>query len=65
VNFAMGVVSSLVMAYQFGTNWNYFSTFAGITGPLLTHRLLPRSSDGTRSDQDCTSSQRIWWQPAR
>ena len=33
----MGVVSGLVMAYRFGTNWNYFSTFAGsITGPLLT-----------------------------
>jgi cytochrome d ubiquinol oxidase subunit I len=35
VNFAMGVVSGLVMAYQFGTNWSYFSAFAGsITGPL-------------------------------
>lgn len=33
VNFAMGVVSGLVMAYQFGTNWSYFSAFAGsITG---------------------------------
>src|SRR5882672_5349330 len=36
VNFAMGVVSGLVMAYQFGTNWSYYSAFAGsITGPLL------------------------------
>ena len=25
VNFAMGVVSGLVMAYQFGTNWSGFS----------------------------------------
>jgi len=34
VNFGMGVVSGLVMAYQFGTNWSYFSRFAGsITGP--------------------------------
>src|ERR1700742_719481 len=41
VNFAMGVVSGLVMAYQFGTNWSYFSTFAGsITGPLLTYEVL-------------------------
>src|SRR6185295_3011275 len=37
INFAMGVVSGLVMAYQFGTNWSGFSAFAGsITGPLLT-----------------------------
>lgn len=36
VNFAMGVVSGLVMAYQFGTNWSFYSQFAGsITGPLL------------------------------
>lgn len=29
VNFGMGVVSGLVMAYQFGTNWSGFSDFAG------------------------------------
>ncbi len=41
VNFAMGVVSGLVMAYQFGTNWSFFSNFAGsITGPLLTYEVL-------------------------
>lgn len=41
VNFGMGVVSGLVMAYQFGTNWSGFSTFAGsITGPLLTYEVL-------------------------
>ncbi|QAV24846.1 cytochrome ubiquinol oxidase subunit I [Proteus hauseri] len=41
VNFAMGVVSGLVMAYQFGTNWSLFSDFAGsITGPLLTYEVL-------------------------
>ncbi|QEZ92407.1 cytochrome ubiquinol oxidase subunit I [Proteus sp. CD3] len=41
VNFAMGVVSGLVMAYQFGTNWSFFSDFAGsITGPLLTYEVL-------------------------
>jgi cytochrome d ubiquinol oxidase subunit I len=37
----MGVVSGLVMAYQFGTNWSYFSAFAGsITGPLLAYEVL-------------------------
>ncbi|MCE3261052.1 MAG: cytochrome ubiquinol oxidase subunit [Pseudoduganella sp.] len=41
VNFGMGVVSGLVMAYQFGTNWSYFSAFAGgITGPLLAYEVL-------------------------
>jgi cytochrome bd ubiquinol oxidase subunit I len=41
VNFAMGVVSGLVMAYQFGTNWSYFSGFAGsVTGPLLAYEVL-------------------------
>jgi cytochrome bd ubiquinol oxidase subunit I len=37
----MGVVSGLVMAYEFGTNWSYFSAFAGsITGPLLAYEVL-------------------------
>lgn len=41
VNFGMGVVSGIVMAYQFGTNWSYFSDFAGsITGPLLAYEVL-------------------------
>src|SRR5690606_17819193 len=41
VTFAMGVVSGVVMAYQFGTNWSYFSDFAGgITGPLLAYEVL-------------------------
>jgi cytochrome bd ubiquinol oxidase subunit I len=41
VNFAMGVVSGLVMAYEFGTNWSGFSAFAGgVTGPLLAYEVL-------------------------
>jgi cytochrome d ubiquinol oxidase subunit I len=41
VNFGMGVVSGIVMAYQFGTNWGYFSEYAGsITGPLLAYEVL-------------------------
>ena len=41
VNFGMGVVSGLVMAYEFGTNWSRFSDFAGaVTGPLLTYEVL-------------------------
>jgi cytochrome d ubiquinol oxidase subunit I len=41
VAFGMGVVSGIVMAYQFGTNWSGFSRFAGgITGPLLAYEVL-------------------------
>jgi cytochrome bd ubiquinol oxidase subunit I len=41
VGFGMGVVSGVVMAYQFGTNWAGFSRFAGpITGPLLTYEVM-------------------------
>lgn len=41
VAFGMGVVSGLVMAYQFGTNWSAYSMFAGsITGPLLAYEVL-------------------------
>ena len=41
VAFAMGVVSGIVMAYQFGTNWSEFSRIAGsITGPLLTYEVM-------------------------
>lgn len=41
INFGMGVVSGLVMAYEFGTNWSGFTAFAGgVTGPLLTYEVL-------------------------
>lgn len=41
LNFGMGVVSGLVMSYQFGTNWSFFSDFAGgVTGPLLAYEVL-------------------------
>jgi cytochrome bd ubiquinol oxidase subunit I len=41
IGFGMGVVSGVVMAYQFGTNWSGFSRFAGpITGPLLTYEVM-------------------------
>ena len=41
VAFGMGVVSGVVMSYQFGTNWSEFSRFAGgVTGPLLAYEVL-------------------------
>lgn len=39
--FGLGVVSGVVMAYQFGTHWRVLSEFAGsIMGPLLTYEVL-------------------------
>jgi len=39
--FAMGVVSGIVMSYQFGTNWAEFSDKAGpVIGPLMAYEVL-------------------------
>ncbi len=41
VAFGMGVVSGIVMSYQFGTNWSVFSDRAGpIVGPLMAYEVL-------------------------
>jgi cytochrome bd ubiquinol oxidase subunit I len=41
LSFGLGVVSGVVMSYQFGTNWAGFADFAGaVTGPLLTYEVL-------------------------
>ena len=41
VAFAMGVVSGIVMSYQFGTNWSVFSDKAGpVIGPLMGYEVL-------------------------
>ncbi len=41
VSFGMGVVSGLVMSYQFGTNWSVFSDMAGpVIGPLMAYEVL-------------------------
>jgi cytochrome d ubiquinol oxidase subunit I len=41
VAFAMGVVSGIVMSYQFGTNWSVFSDrTAPVLGPLLGYEVL-------------------------
>ncbi len=41
VSFAMGVVSGIVLSYQFGTNWSRFSEIAGnIVGPLMGYEVL-------------------------
>ena len=41
VSFAMGVVSGIVLSYQFGTNWSRFSVVAGnVIGPLIGYEVL-------------------------
>ncbi|MBT8409788.1 MAG: cytochrome ubiquinol oxidase subunit I [Alphaproteobacteria bacterium] len=41
VAFGMGVVSGIVMSYQFGTNWAVFSERTGpILGPLMAYEVL-------------------------
>jgi len=41
VSFAMGVVSGIVLSYQFGTNWSQFSVVVGnVLGPLLGYEVL-------------------------
>jgi cytochrome d ubiquinol oxidase subunit I len=41
IGFAMGVVSGLVMSYEFGTNWSAFSDRAGpVIGPIMGYEVL-------------------------
>ena len=41
IGFGMGVVSGLVMSYQFGTNWSVFADKTGpVIGPLMGYEVL-------------------------
>src|SRR4051812_39392870 len=41
LSFAMGVVSGVVMSFQFGTNWpGYMNKVGNIAGPLLAYEIL-------------------------
>ena len=41
VAFGMGVVSGIVMSYQFGTNWSVFADKTGpVLGPLMAYEVL-------------------------
>ena len=41
VAFGMGVVSGIVMSYQFGTNWSVFADKVGpVIGPLMAYEVL-------------------------
>src|SRR5918999_1838960 len=41
LSFAMGVVSGIVMSFQFGTNWpGYLNRVGNVAGPLLAYEIL-------------------------
>ncbi|MBS0481038.1 MAG: cytochrome ubiquinol oxidase subunit I [Proteobacteria bacterium] len=41
IGFGMGVVSGVVMSYQFGTNWSVYSARAGaVIGPLMAYEVM-------------------------
>ncbi|WP_088347889.1 MULTISPECIES: cytochrome ubiquinol oxidase subunit I [Rhodomicrobium] len=41
VSFAMGVVSGIVLSYQFGTNWSRFSVVTGnVIGPMIGYEVM-------------------------
>lgn len=41
ITFAMGVVSGIVLSYEFGTNWSVFSDKTGpIVGPLMAYEIM-------------------------
>jgi cytochrome d ubiquinol oxidase subunit I len=41
VSFGMGVVSGIVLSYEFGTNWSRFSLIVGnVVGPLIGYEVL-------------------------
>ena len=41
LTFAMGVVTGIVMSFQFGTNWpGYMNNVGNIVGPLLAYEVL-------------------------
>jgi cytochrome d ubiquinol oxidase subunit I len=41
ISFAMGVVSGIVLSYQFGTNWSRFSAVLGnVVGPMIGYEVL-------------------------
>ena len=51
IAFGMGVVSGIVLTYQFGTNWSVFSDKAGpIVGPLMAQGNRVKESCG---DEAC------------
>ena len=77
VSFGLGVVSGIVMSYQFGTNWSRYSEFVGnVIGPLIAYEVITAffleaassascCSAGSGSATGCISSPPAWWRSER
>ena len=75
--FGMGVVSGVVMVYEFGTNWARFADKAGpIVGPLMGYEVMTAFFleagflgimlfGRQRVGRGYISSPRCWWRSAR
>src|SRR5277367_5029159 len=56
IAFGLGVVSGIVMAFEFGTNWSELSRLSGpVQGPLLAYETLPPSRSRRASSVSCCS----------
>jgi cytochrome d ubiquinol oxidase subunit I len=57
VSFAMGVVSGIVLSYEFGTNWSRFSVAVGnVVAPLIGYEVLTAFSWRPLSSACCCSA---------
>ena len=53
VSFGLGVVTGIVMPFQFGTNWSRFSDVAGdVISPLLAYEAVLERAGATRPARD-------------
>ena len=61
VAFGMGVVSGIVMSYQFGTNWSVFSDKAGtVVGPLMAYEVMSAFFLEAVSSASCSLAVTAW-----
>ena len=68
LSFGMGVVSGIVMSYQFGTNWSVFSDKTGpVLGPLMGYEVLSAFflEAGFLGVMLFGMARRCWWRSAR
>ena len=73
ITFGLGVVSGIVMAFQFGTNWSVLARMSGpIQGPLLSYETFTAFSSRRAFSEFCCSAalvsrrgstcfRRQWW----
>jgi len=63
VAFGLGVVSGIVMAFQFGTNWSVLARMSGPSPPFFSRRVFLGSCClvARASHRGSIGSQRRWW----